>query len=227
MSDKPIAPAHPSATVILLRDANEQLEALLLRRNSKLAFHGGAWVFPGGRIDPGDYPADAPENTAVAARRAAVREANEEAGLALDESDLIWYAHWTTPVTAPKRFATWFYIAGASDEEVQVDGGEIHAHQWMQPDKALRAQRAGEIELPPPTFVTLLKLSAYQTSKAALAAISPLPPEIFVPRYHQVEGGTCSVYEEDAGYDSGNLDEIGPRHRLSMVESGWQYEKDF
>ena len=31
------------------------LEVLLARRSSKLAFHGGAWVFPGGRIDPDDY----------------------------------------------------------------------------------------------------------------------------------------------------------------------------
>lgn len=227
MSDKPIAPAHPSATVILIRDVDDQIEALLLRRNSKLAFHGGAWVFPGGRIDAADYPADAPDNTTVAARRAAVREANEEASLALDESDLIWYAHWTTPETQLRRFATWFYIAAATDDEVEVDGGEIHAHEWMQPGKALAAQKAGEIELPPPTFVTLLKLSAYGTTTEALAAISPQPPEIFVPRYHHIEGGTCSLYEEDAGYESGNVNEAGPRHRLYMIEGSWRYERDF
>ena len=38
------------------RRAPTGVETLMLRRNSKLAFAGGAWVFPGGRIDPEDYP---------------------------------------------------------------------------------------------------------------------------------------------------------------------------
>jgi 8-oxo-dGTP pyrophosphatase MutT (NUDIX family) len=55
--DDELPPAIPAATVVLLRDAAGGLETLMLRRNSKLAFAGGAWVFPGGRIDPEDYPA--------------------------------------------------------------------------------------------------------------------------------------------------------------------------
>src|SRR5262249_22587229 len=47
--------AAPAATVVLVRDGERGLEVLLGRRSSKLAFHGGAWVFPGGRIDPVDY----------------------------------------------------------------------------------------------------------------------------------------------------------------------------
>jgi len=39
-----------AATVVLLRDGDEGLETLMLRRNSKIAF-GGMWVFPGGRVD--------------------------------------------------------------------------------------------------------------------------------------------------------------------------------
>ena len=53
--------AAPAATVVLLRDGDDGLEVLLARRSSKLAFHGGAWVFPGGRIDPDDY-GDAPDD---------------------------------------------------------------------------------------------------------------------------------------------------------------------
>ena len=74
------AAAAPAATVILIRDGQTGLEVLLTRRSSQLAFHGGAWVFPGGRIDPEDY-ADAPDDVFGAARRAAAREAKEEAGL--------------------------------------------------------------------------------------------------------------------------------------------------
>ncbi len=69
--------AAPAATVVLLRDGETGLEVLLARRSSKLAFHGGAWVFPGGRIDPDDY-ADAPDDLPRAARRR--RSARGEGG---------------------------------------------------------------------------------------------------------------------------------------------------
>ena len=64
--------AVPSATVIVLRDVGSRMEALLLRRNSKIAFHGGAWVFPGGHIDLEDQSLDAPNDMLATARQAAV-----------------------------------------------------------------------------------------------------------------------------------------------------------
>lgn len=47
----------PAATVVLVREAESTtgIEVLLLLRNSSLAFHGGHWVFPGGRIDAEDF----------------------------------------------------------------------------------------------------------------------------------------------------------------------------
>jgi hypothetical protein len=42
-----------AATVILVRDSDAGIEALMLHRNSKIAF-GGMWVFPGGRVDAAD-----------------------------------------------------------------------------------------------------------------------------------------------------------------------------
>ena len=42
-----------AATVVLLRDGEASAEVPLLRRNAGLHF-GGAWVFPGGRIEPDD-----------------------------------------------------------------------------------------------------------------------------------------------------------------------------
>jgi 8-oxo-dGTP pyrophosphatase MutT (NUDIX family) len=218
----PVTPI-PSATVILLRDAGDSFETLLLRRNSKIAFHGGAWVFPGGRIDPEDHePGGDPLG---AARQAAVRESYEEAGLTLAREDLIWISHWTTPEGRPERYSTWFFVAAATDDKVQIDGDEIHDHRWMRPDHALAAQHAGEIELPPPTFVTLTKLLAHPTTMAALSHFSQNQAEIFVPRYKPVPGGLCSLYEEDDGYPTVDIDNQGRRHRLWMIESGWRYEK--
>ena len=220
-------PAVPAATVIVLRDAEsgpKGIEALLLRRNAKTAFHGGAWVFPGGHIDPEDHNPDAPDDMLAAARQAAVREAQEEAGLDLSKADLLYFSHWTTPLVRPKRFSTWFFIVPAGRDAVQVDGVEINAHAWMRPHEALVARQAGELELPPPTFVSLTKLSAFGTVQDALAYVRGREPDIFFPKLEKVEDGYCSIYHGDAGYESSNVDEPGRRHRLWMRKGGWRYE---
>ena len=82
----------PAATVVLVRNGVDGLETLMLHKNSKLAF-GGMWVFPGGRIDAEDR--DGAGSAEHAARRAAVREAAEEADLAVVLDGLAWIAHWT------------------------------------------------------------------------------------------------------------------------------------
>ncbi|HET8747358.1 MAG TPA: NUDIX hydrolase [Ramlibacter sp.] len=91
----------PSASVVLLRDGAGDLEVFLLRRHSQSFVLGGAYVFPGGKVDAEDarwvqrLDRDAqalhallaePELTPAAAAGlyvAAVRELFEEAGLLL------------------------------------------------------------------------------------------------------------------------------------------------
>ena len=219
--------AVPAATVIVLRDAERRpkgIEVLLLRRNAKTAFHGGAWVFPGGHIDPEDHNPDMPDDMLTAARQAAVREAREEAGLSLSQADLLYFSHWTTPLVRPKRFSTWFFVAQAGKESVQVDGAEISAHRWMRPHEALAERQAGALELPPPTFVSLTKLAAFGAVEDALGYVRGREPDIFFPKLEKVEGGYCSLYRGDAGYESSNVDEPGQRHRLWMRQNGWRYE---
>ena len=217
--------AAPAATVVLLRDRGApELEVLLLRRNSQLAFHGGAWVFPGGRIDPVDA---GPGGDAGAARRAAAREAREEAGIAVDPEALIQISHWTTPEGLPKRFATWFFAGQADTAPVQVDGGEIHAHAWRTPREALAAQRAGEIELPPPTFVTLATLVPHTRARGRARRGARAPsPLVFHPRVVRIPGGACSLYPADAGWEARDPERPGPRHRLLMLDSGWSYLRE-
>lgn len=81
---------QPAATLILLREPNEgPLETLMIQRAATMTFGAGAWVFPGGRVDPGDaalaerlLPAGTSLDDATA-RIAAIRETIEEAGLAI------------------------------------------------------------------------------------------------------------------------------------------------
>jgi len=218
-------PAVPAATAVLLREGEHGIETLMLRRNSKLAFAGGMWVWPGGRVDPGDYVASgADEDTA--ARRAAVRETREEAGLELDEDDLVWFAHWTPPSISPKRFATWFFVTPAPEGDVHIDGGEIHDHRWIRPRDALRLRNELAIDLSPPTWITLEQLKDFTSVPAAMQVLTERPAEYFATRLASVEGGAVALYHGDAGYEAADPDQPGGRHRLWMMTAGWRYERD-
>jgi len=217
--------AAPAATVVLLRDGAGGVEVLLGRRSSKLAFHGGAWVFPGGRVDPDDYAAD-PDDVFAAAQRAAVREAREEAGLHVDPASLVHVSNWTTPDISPKRFATWFFAGRAIGGEEQADGSETEVIQWFRPQDALDARARGEIELAPPQYVTLLELTGYATVDDALGALARAEPFDYTPRFHFVEGAAVCVYADDVAFDdAGLLDADGARHRLVMDKTDWVYER--
>lgn len=218
------APPVPAATVILIRDGDCGLETLMLRRNSKIAF-GGMWVFPGGRVDPADVGPSGENDDLATARRAAVREAQEESGLQLLESSLLPYSHWTPPPITPKRFLTWFFLAAAPPGEIVVDGGEIHEHAWQRPAEALVRRDAGEIELAPPTWVTLYELGRHSTVEAALAATRVREPERFETHIAVEEDGPTAMWHGDAGWADGNANADGPRHRLRMHTGSWHYER--
>ncbi|MET0984262.1 MAG: hypothetical protein ABW034_02535 [Steroidobacteraceae bacterium] len=53
-ASSPPAPRH-AATVLLLRERDQELRTLLLMRHTALKFMAGAWVFPGGALSPHDY----------------------------------------------------------------------------------------------------------------------------------------------------------------------------
>jgi 8-oxo-dGTP pyrophosphatase MutT (NUDIX family) len=228
MPEPTVAPAHPAATVVLLRERQDDFEVLLVRRNQQLAFHGGAWVFPGGRVDPADHALAADDDPVSAARQAAVREVQEEVGLTVVPDQLVLISRWITPEILPKRFDTWFFASRADGGSVEVDGNEIHAHRWIRPEEAIAARGAAEIELPPPTFVTLLHLARFRSTAAALADLADRSTvETFAPRIRPCPGGACSLYAGDAVYDRDDDLEIpGPRHRLWILESGWRYERE-
>ena len=86
--------------VVCCATATAGCEVLLVRRNAQLAFHGGAWVFPGGRIDPADRTGCPTTPTISLQCRAAARrcrEALEEAGVADRSGQLVHLSRWVTP----------------------------------------------------------------------------------------------------------------------------------
>ena len=67
--DKPLIPA---STVIPIRKSGTGIEILMMRRNSKLSFAEGMWVFPGGKVDEAD--SEGSDSDYAASIKAAVRE---------------------------------------------------------------------------------------------------------------------------------------------------------
>lgn len=97
---RPHAAPAPAATVILLRPERGGFSVFLVQRNRAVGFLPNAWVFPGGRVDPGDRLGGHPAirggasaaaalaidpETAFAYLVAAVRETFEESGVWLGE----------------------------------------------------------------------------------------------------------------------------------------------
>ena len=224
--------AAAAATVVVLRD-REDLEVLVLRRDDSLGFAGGAWVFPGGRIDPQDHAACPGGRLEQAARRAAVREAAEEAGLTLDEADLQRWSHWTPPSRAGRRFSTAFFCTAVDGhEEIVVDDGEIRAHRWARPQDLIAARDAGEVSLTPPTYITLVQLAAHPSAAAAVGHARTTPPEHFATRVAVDGDEWIALYHGDVAYEAAAdeppsvdlLHAPGPRHRLTMGTT-WTYRR--
>ncbi len=208
---------------MLIRDADGGPEVLLLKRNKALLFAGGVWVFPGGALDPEDWEAGG-GNKERAARIAAAREAEEEAGLVLDPDTMVQISHWTTPEAEPKRFYTWFYLALVPDRgDVAIDGGEIHDYQWVAIRDAVALHEAGELAMFPPTIMTLRALLGHLSAEDALIGMAARDPYRVLPVFATTQDPIQVMFEGDAGYSSGDAHLPGPRHRAQLVEGCWHY----
>lgn len=140
MSDEII----PAASLIVLREVGgAPPELLIVQRGAALNFAGGAYAFPGGRVEPEDrvlaarhLPDHDPEDGA--ARIAALRETWEEtriavglraavgtsapgdpavgfppAGCTIDVAAFVPFARWLPPAGGRRRFDTHFFLVQA------------------------------------------------------------------------------------------------------------------
>jgi 8-oxo-dGTP pyrophosphatase MutT (NUDIX family) len=177
----PATTPRQSASVILLRDAADGLELLLVRRNPAQRFMGGYWVFPGGAVNAGEGEGD------LAHRAAAVRELQEEAGVSgIAAGELVKYSRWITPELIRIRFDTHFFLARApAGTRAVPDGTECVDLRWSSPKSALEAHADGELPLVFPTIKHLQELAAFGTVEELLAAarardVQPVQPRVVV-----------------------------------------------
>lgn len=229
-SDEGVSKPIPAATVVLLRDGDDGVEVLMLRKNSKITF-GGMWVFPGGKIDADDF--EDPDNASgshdqlrAAAYAAAVRETSEEAGIDVSADKFVWFSHWTPPPGPQKRFATWFFAAHVTDEHrVVIDDGEIKAHAWINPAVALARHAAGELDLVPPTWLTLHHIAQYSPSVSVIEHFQSRDPKVYTTRVvMNADSNRVALWHGDAGYEHWEAGIEGERHRLVMNNNSFVFE---
>jgi hypothetical protein len=96
----------------------------------------------------------------------------------------------------------------------------------MHPADAMRRRNEGEIELIPPTFITLALLAPFASSAEAIDHYRRTSPEFFVTKFTRDNGYNIALYAGDAGYETADASVPGPRNRLLMGEGDWIYERD-
>ncbi len=123
------AAPRPSSTVCVLHQGELDFEVLMVRRSPTARFMGGAWVFPGGVVDPGDHDQEALASLAGAFEpeigpwlAAAFREVVEETGVWLTRPTLV------EPLGDRKVFA----VAESAGRRFTVDRSAYFAN-WITP----------------------------------------------------------------------------------------------
>ena len=221
--------AIPAATLILLRDrAAGPPELLMVERSAAMSFAGGALVFPGGRIDPGDRAlALAMGNGDLAPRLAAIRETIEEAGIAIglsgdvdamraaladgapigalgpvDPSPLIPYARWRPDHVPVRVFDTWFYVARLPEDAppARVDATENVRTLWLAAVDALASADRGGATLLFPTRRVLERLAQHESADEVLADAARWPVRTITPWVEERDEGRFICIPDDLGY---------------------------
>ncbi|MCR9164204.1 MAG: NUDIX hydrolase [Nannocystaceae bacterium] len=200
MADAQPAALRHASTVVVARPTpgGDDAEIFMVIRSAKSPFMPSTLVFPGGRLDPEDGdPADD-----ASWDRAARRETAEETGVDL-RADILWFDTWLTPsAESRRRYLTRFYwacIERDAGEGAQADGHETHEGRWATAAAHLERWKAEEIDLPPPTLATLLRLAPLGLD--AGATLRTLNPRgVILPKVAASTDGIQIVMPHDRGY---------------------------
>ncbi|MBX2797717.1 MAG: NUDIX hydrolase [Myxococcales bacterium] len=139
-----MASVRRATTVLLLRDGVEELEVFMVQRHRRSGFLPLAWVFPGGRVDPGDEVVDHPRvaggvslaegfglpvPVAVAHGLAGVRETFEEAGVWLGTGAL------ASSLREPMAQGEVSLLQAMADHDAHVDLEQLRPWScWVTPE---------------------------------------------------------------------------------------------
>ncbi|MEC4722435.1 MBL fold metallo-hydrolase [Noviherbaspirillum sp. CPCC 100848] len=136
---------------------------------------------------------------------------------------LAYFAHWITPVGAPRRFDTRFYISAAPAGQCgSHDNSETIASMWLRPEDALARHKSGEADMMFATVRTLQTLARFHDVAALMdyaRSLATVPTH--QPRVSAGSKGRRVLIQGDAAYaEVGKLDPEGKGHAASDIVPG-------
>ena len=225
-----VEPSRPPASSCSAT-ATEGLEVLMLRRTAKASFAPDAWVFPGGRIDPGDGARSGLDGGGAAGRgpRDAGRGRRRRRSAGADPVLAVVSAA-GEPEAVPH-----LVLRGRGRHGGRGDGRRRRDHR-------ARVGAAGRRDRRPrrgPDHPAAADLGDALGARPArdrrprrwrrrgqASRRSSKRTSRFVPRDDDPEKkDVVSLWEGDAGYESRDPHAPGARHRLRMGAPPWRYER--
>ncbi len=94
------------------------------------------------------------------------------------------YCTFLTPNFEQRKYITHFFLSTVSREQLQfleADGGETASLRWLTPQEGLDLSDSGMIELMPPQYYVMKRLSSFKTTNEVLSSFRPRIESVFTP----------------------------------------------
>jgi 8-oxo-dGTP pyrophosphatase MutT (NUDIX family) len=144
----------------------------------------------------------------------------ERESLELATETLIPYAHWITPVVAPKIFDTHFFLAPAPSDQIALhDGEESTDSTWIRPRDALAEAGEGKRTIVFPTQMNLRKLSQWDSVAEALSACMSAKVITVQPTVQKHPEGRLLTIPADAGYGGSQFLAQQDGDKLTVIQN--------
>jgi 8-oxo-dGTP pyrophosphatase MutT (NUDIX family) len=96
-------------------------------------------------------------------------------GLKLPLQQMTYFSHWITPVGAPRRYDTRFFVAAAPPAQKPLhDNGETIDHLWVRPAEALSLYKQKKFDMRTPTLFTLRLFADHDHVASLIAGLGAL-----------------------------------------------------
>ena len=197
-------PPRDAATVVMLRDGEAGLEVLLMRRHTDSAVLGGAYVFPGGKVDAADSAAE------VLAR--------------LDQAPATLQTQLGEPTLTAEAAAS-FFVAAA--REAFEESGVLYAQRAGAPLTPAERHTAFDAIGQGQPFVEMLRAHGLQLDTALLAPwsrwVTPRQPLMMNRRFDTRFFLAAVPHAQEARFDDFEVTEarwLSPRAALVQYQEG-------
>jgi 8-oxo-dGTP pyrophosphatase MutT (NUDIX family) len=148
----------PAAAVAFVRDSDCGIEVYLSRRPAHFRYYPGAFVFPGGRLDPDDSDI----------RATAAREVQEEIGIEIDTDLLVPLRNIHTSAHAgPVYHMLTFAYPVEMEFNTTLNTDEVDEEMWIQAAEAIE-----RFELPYQIRAAVHKIAGFETVAELMTALS-------------------------------------------------------